>query len=74
MVQEVAELAQALGNNTEHVRLSALASQLMKDYNHAFFVCVYLFPPPEHTYIIIHVCDSRWARLVNLACCLQVSQ
>lgn len=42
MVQEVAELAQALGNNTEHVRLSVLASQLMKDYNHAFYVCVYL--------------------------------
>ena len=37
MVQEVAELAQALGNSTEHARLSKLALHLMAEYNHAFF-------------------------------------
>lgn len=48
MVQEVAELAHALGNSTEHARLSKLALHLMAEYNHAFFRFV-LIEPCHHT-------------------------
>ena len=37
MVQEVAELADAMGNSTEHDRLSKLALHLMAEFNEAFF-------------------------------------
>lgn len=37
MVKEVAELAGAMGNHTEHARLSAMALDLLRAYNRAFW-------------------------------------
>jgi hypothetical protein len=37
VVQEVAELAGALGNHSEHSRLSAMAQRLLRGYNQAFW-------------------------------------